>query len=172
MNHARAAIGAVAVLLGACSSSSDVRTGDGIGHVHVTFTGGGDTAGFQVPIRARRCADGHGVVLDGASHGNGLLVWLRAASGPPDGGSYALLSRGDSAAPRGAIVAIRYIVGTVAHGLTADSGTAVLSHEQPPYAVSITGSGAEISATGRRRVAVTVDRVSLERDTVNCLVQL
>jgi hypothetical protein len=165
-------IGAVAVLFSACSFSSDARTGDGVGHVHVTFTAGGDTTGFQIPIRARRCGDGHGVVLDGALHGDGLLVWLRNGSGPLDGGNYALLSRGDSAVSRGAITAIRYIVGTVAHGLTVDSGTAVVTHEQPPYAVTIKGSGAEIPATGRRRVDVTIDRVPLGRDTVNCLVQL
>ncbi|HKE90254.1 MAG TPA: hypothetical protein VKB45_07960 [Gemmatimonadales bacterium] len=165
-----AAIGAAAVLC-ACGRPPDTQTGSGVAHVHVSITGGGDTVGFRIPVRARRCADNHGFVLDGALHGNGLLVWLRDAH-PPDGGNYPLLSRGDSAAPRGAIASVRYIVGTVAHGLIVDSGTASLTRAQPPYSVHLKGNGTELAIPGRRSVEVTADPVPLERDTVNCVVQL
>jgi len=163
---------AAAALLCACERPPDPQMGSGVAHVHVSITGGGDTVGFRIPVRARRCADNHGFVLDGALHGNGLLVWLRDGAGPPDGGNYPLLSRGDSAAPRGAIASVRYIVGTVAHGLIVDSGTASLTREQPPYSVHLKGNGTELAIPGRRSVEVTADPVPLERDTVNCVVQL
>ena len=106
-------------------------------------------------------------------HGcNGLLIWLRDGVGPPDGGSYPLLSRGDSAAPRGAIASVRYILGSVAHGVIVDSGSAILKRETPPYALRINGNGAEVSIPGRRSVEITADAVPLEPDTVNCVVQL
>jgi hypothetical protein len=161
----------VALLCG-CAPSSNTRTGTGVAHVHVSITGGSDTVGFRIPVRARRCANDHGMVLDGAEHGNGLLVWLRDGVGQPDGGNYPLLSRGDSGAPRGAIASVRYILGTVAHGLIIDSGTATLTRETPPYALHIKGNGTEVSMPARRSVELSADRVPLERDTVNCVVQL
>jgi hypothetical protein len=165
------AAAATAVLYG-CGGPPHTQMGSGVAHVHISITGGGDTVGFRIPVRARRCADDRGVVLDGAQHGNGLLVWLRDGNGPPDGGNYPLLSRGDSAAPRGAIASVRYILGTVAHGVIVDSGSATLTREQPPYAVHVTGNGAEVAIPGRRSVELTADNVALARDTVNCQVQL
>lgn len=161
----------LAVLCG-CRSAPAIGTSGGEAHVHISITGGGDTVGFRIPVRARRCADEHGVVLDGALHGNGLLIWLRDGVGPPDAGNYPLLSRGDSSAPRGAIAAVRYILGTVAHGVIVDSGSATLTHETPPYAIHIKGNGAEVAVPGRRSVELSADRVPLERDTVSCIVQL
>jgi hypothetical protein len=165
------AAAAAAVQCG-CGRPPDTQTGSGVAHVHISITGGGDTVGFRIPVRARRCADDRGVVVDGAQHGNGLLVWLRDGAGPPDAGNYPLLSRADSAAPRGAIASVRYIFGTIAHGLIVDSGTASLTREQPPYAVHLKGNGAEVAIPGRRSVEITADPVPLERDTVNCVVQL
>jgi hypothetical protein len=162
--------GAVAIC--GCTQGSGIESGGGVGHVHISITGGGDTVGFQVPVRARRCAADRGVVLDGALHGNGFLVWLRDGTGPPDGGNYPLLSRGDSTAPRGAIATVRYLVGTMAHGLIVDSGTAALTTEKPPFSVRVKGSGFEAPMSGRRAVQLAADRVALERDTVNCKVQL
>ena len=160
------------VALDSCGRSSEIETGSGVAHVHVSITGGRDTVGFRIPVRARPCAGTRGVVLDGALHGNGLLVWLRNGIGPPNGGNYPLLSRGDSAAPRGAIASVRYILGTVAHGLIVDSGTATLTRETPPYAVHLKGNGSEVSIPDRRSVELTADRVALEPDSVNCAVQL
>ena len=163
---------AATAVLGDCGRPPDTQTGSGVAHVHISINGGGDTVGFRIPVRARRCAGDRGVVLDGALHGNGLLIWLRDGVGPPDGGNYPLLSRGDSAAPRGAIASVRYILGTVAHGVIVDSGSATLTREQPPYAVHLKGNGAEVAIPGRRSVEMTVDDTPLERDTVNCVVQL
>jgi len=165
-------IAAGLALLCGCGSSAAVQTGSGVARVHISITGGGDTVGFQIPVRAHRCADDHGIVLDGAQHGNGVLLWLRDGVGPPDGGNYPLLSRGDSAATRGAIASVRYILGTVAHGVIVDSGMATLTRDKPPYAVRIKGNGAEVAILGRRSVELTADPVPLEPDTVSCVVQL
>ena len=172
MRRCTAVIAAAATAVLCCGRPPDTQTGSGVAYVHISITGGGDTVGFRIPVRARRCADDRGVVLDGALHGNGLLIWLRDGVGPPDGGNYPLLSRGDSAAPRGAIASVRYIIGTVAHGVIVDSGSATLTREQPPYAVHLKGNGAEVAIPGRRSVELTVDNTPLERDTVNCVVQL
>jgi hypothetical protein len=170
--HAAVSAAVAAAALCGCGRSPGTQTGSGVAHVHISITGGGDTVGFRIPVRARRCADERGVVLDGALHGNGLLIWLRDGVGPPDGGNYPLLSRGDSAAPRGAIASVRYILGSVAHGVIVDSGSAILTRETPPYALHINGNGAEVAIPGRRSVEITADPVPLERDTVNCVVQL
>jgi len=158
--------------MAACTRASGVETGGGVGRVHITLGGANDTAGFQIPVRARRCGNGRGLVLDGALHGNGLLVWLRDGTRPPGNGSYPLLSRGDSAAPLGAIASVRFVVGTVAHGVTIDSGAAVLTRGTPPFAVHINGSGSDLAASGRRVVVLSADGVPLEPDTVSCVVQL
>lgn len=171
----RRSVGGIAcvglAVLCSCRTSADSQSG-GTAHVHISITGGGDTVGFRIPVRARRCGDGHGVVLDGGQHGNGLLVWLRNGVGSPDSGTYSLLSRGDSAAPRGAITSVRYILGTVAYGIIVDSGTATLARGQPPYTVHVKGNGAEVAIPGRRSVELTADKVPLAGDTVNCAVQL
>ena len=73
---------------------------------------------------------------------------------------------------RYAVAAVRYILGSVAHGVIVDSGSATLTREQPPYAVHVKGNGAEVAIPGRRSVELTADHVPLERDTVNCVVQL
>lgn len=167
-----AAVVAALGLATACTRSSGVQTGGGAGQVRVTLGGVDDTVGFRIPVRARRCGNGRGVVLDGALHGNGLLVWLRDGTRPPGNGNYPLLSRGDSAAPLGAIASVRFVVGTVAHGVTIDSGTAVLTHGTAPFAVHINGSGSDLAASGRRAVFLQADDVPLEPDTVTCVVQL
>lgn len=163
------AIGVLAIW--ACTRASGDQTGGGVGRVRVTLGGADDTVGFQIAVRARRCGNGRGIVLDGALHGNGLLVWLRDGTRQPGNGNYPLLSRGDSAAPLGAIASVRFVVGTVAHGVAVDSGTAVLTHGTPPFAAFINGSGSDLAASGRRVVFLSAEGVPLEGDTVNCVVQ-
>lgn len=160
-----------AVAIGGCARAASVQSG-GVGRVRVTLSSVDDTVGFQVSVRARRCGNGRGIVLDGAVHGNGLLVWLRDGSRPPGNGNYPLLSRGDSTAPLGAIATVRYVVGTVAHGVAIDSGTAVLTQGTPPFTVRVNGSGQDLAESGRRLVFLSAESVPLERDTVTCVVQL
>src|SRR2546422_11618399 len=83
-----------------------------------------DTVRFEVPSSADRCdaAAMGGVVLYGASEGNGVIVWLRQRDSFPNG-DWPVLQRGDTAAARGAIVAARLMIGEGAHGVPLDSGT-------------------------------------------------
>lgn len=166
----RSAAGIVAVLLLSSCGAGGAEP-QGMGRVHITLTGPRDTVGFEVPVIARRCGNGRGMLLDGANHGNGLLVWLRSA-GAIDTGAYPLLSRGDSGAVRGALVAVRYVANTASHGLTVDDGKAVLQRAAPPYALRVDGHAIETAVAGQRTVALTVDRVPLRADTANCKVRL
>jgi len=161
----------VALMLALMGCGSDVPGSVGVGRVHITLTGPRDTVGFEVPVVARRCGNGRGILLEGANHGNGLLVWLRSG-GAIDTGAYPLLSRGDSGAVRGTLAAVRWVVSTASHGLIVDEGTAVLLRAAPPYAVRVNGHGIETAVAGQRTVTLTVDRVPLRADTANCKVRL
>jgi hypothetical protein len=163
-----AAIVAVLALVG-CGDR--IAGTEGVGRVHVTLTGPKDTVAYEVPVTARRCGNGRGILLDGARHGNGLLVWLRSG-GAIDTGAYPLLSRADSGAVRGAISAVRYVAGIASHGLIVDEGTAVLQRATPPYALRVNGRAIETSVAGQRKVSLTVDGVQLRADTTNCQVHL
>ena len=159
------------VLAATGCESGRAASGGGVGHVHVTLTQGADTLGYEVPVRARRCSGGRGLVIDGASHGNGLLVWLRSG-GALDSGSYPLLGRGDSSTARGAVVAVRYVISNATHGFSVDDGSAVVGRTTPPFDVRVKGHGLETQAAAQRAVVLSLEHVPLDADTANCRVQL
>jgi hypothetical protein len=127
-----------------------------------------DTVRFEVPARARRCSGGRGgVLLQGASGGNGVAVWLRSpdsiASGP-----WPLLQRGDTVTRRGAIVGVRYNVGDYAHGAPLDSGAVRVTRTGGVLTLVARGGGLDGAAHGRLSVEATFAAVPLEADTVSC----
>lgn len=154
--------------LAACGNPAEPH---GTGRVHLAFQGTKDTIRFEVAVTAQRCAGGGGVLVTGAREGQGLLLLLRSAGPAIDSGSYVLLTRADSTAPRGAIVAIRFSVGPVSHGLTVEDGTARVTHAAPSLAVEVRGRGAEAGTGEQRTVELTVDGVPLESDSAFCRVQ-
>jgi hypothetical protein len=97
-----------------------------------------DTVRFEVPVAARRCGDGRGILMHGARGGQGVLVWLRS-SYPPDTGVYPLLPRGDSVALRGVIAAVRFQLGDVPHGLALDEDRPV-TRATPQLALQLRAS--------------------------------
>src|SRR5439155_26850084 len=114
----------LALLGAACGSASEQA-----GRVHArVIRPPKDTIRFEAPARARRCSAGPGSVgmlLQGSTGGNGVILWLRAGRGGGDSlaaGPWPLLQRGDTVSPRGATVAVRYMLNEVAHGLPLDSG--------------------------------------------------
>ena len=130
------------------------------------------TVRFDVPIMARRCMAGRGMLMHGASDGQGVLVWLRGAAGQVlDTGTYPLLPRGDSASSRGAIASVRFLVGDVAHGLTLDDGSATVTVASPPFALRVRGVGLETALAEQRSAELTLEQVPLASDTVPCGVQ-
>lgn len=127
-----------------------------------------DTVRFEAPARARRCSGSRrGILLQGASGGNGVAVWLRTpdsiASGP-----WPLLQRGDTVTSRGAIVGVRYTVGDYAHGAPLDSGAVRVTLTGGGVTLVARGSGLDGAAHGRLAVEATFDAVPLEADTVSC----
>jgi len=135
-----------------------------------------DTVRFEAPASARPCgrpAPG-GVVLHGATGGNGVLLWLRS----PDslaGDTWPLVQRADTVTRRGAIVALRFMIGDVAHGVALDSGAVSLTRgrgeggRSSALTATIRASGLEATTAGRVAVEASFESVPLARDTVSCL---
>lgn len=164
----RRAAGCLAVVLAACGNPAEPH---GTGRVHLAIQGTTDTVRFEVPVMAWRCAGGGGVLVTGAREGQGVLLLLRSGEPVIDTGSYVLLTRADSAALRGAIVAIRFSVGPTSHGLTVDDGTARVSRTTPTLAAAVSGRGVETGTAVQRTADLTVDDVPLAPDSAFCRVQ-
>jgi hypothetical protein len=127
---------------------------------------------FEAPARARRCSGSRGgVLVQGASGGNGVAVWLRTpdsiASGP-----WPLLQRGDTVTPRGASVGVRYSVGDYAHGTPLDSGAVRVTRTGGVVSLVARGSGLDAVGGGRLAVEATFNAVPLAADTISCRIGL
>lgn len=124
---------------------------------------------FEAPALASRCSAsaGGGVVLQGATGGNGVLVWLRYHDSLA-AGEWPLIQGTDTVSPRGAQVGVRFMIGALAHGVGLDSGAVRVSKTGRFLAIGLRGSGLE--AVGAVRVALDArfDAVPLGRDTVSC----
>ncbi len=131
-----------------------------------------DTIRFEALARARRCSGGSGwagLLLQGSSEGNGVVVWLRGRGADSlAGGPWPLLQRADTVSPRGATVGVRYMMGDVAHGLALDSGAVEVRGTSGAITLVAHGSGAETMAGGRVALEASFDAVPLETDTVSC----
>src|SRR5207248_9966971 len=104
--------------------------------------------------RARGCrggAGGGGLLLQGWSEWNGVVLWLREGGSRADsqaGGAWPLLQRGDTVSPRGAAVGGRYMMGDVPHGLPLDSGAAEVRGADGVLTVVARGTGLDVTAAG------------------------
>jgi hypothetical protein len=139
--------------------------------VRLAIRGTPDTVRFEVPVVAQRCGPGHGLLLHGEQRDLGVLVWLRDA-GNPDTGTYPLVSRGDTETVRGAIAAVRFLVGGLASGITINDGSVTLTRATPPLALRAEGMGVETRLAQQRFAELTVEGVPLLPDTTPCLVEL
>ncbi len=131
---------------------------------------------FEASASLRRCGDAGGFVLEGALRGNGVLVWLRGRGGDSlPRGRYPVLSRGDTLTPRGAVVAVRFMTGDLAHGLVLDSGVVTVTAGQARGSgVSAAVRGAGLESAEGRRVGVEVEfaKTRLAADGARCETQL
>jgi hypothetical protein len=125
-----------------------------------------DTLRFEVPAAALRCSNGNAVLLQGADErGSGVLVRLRYRDSLV-AGVFPFIALGDSIAPRGANVAVRYMKGDVAHGLALDSGAVDLTTTGDTLAARVRGSGLEASV--RVAVDASYTPMPLSADTTPC----
>lgn len=162
---------AAALFISVVAACRNPEEPHGTGRVRLTLQGTADTIRFEVPVIGQRCAGGGGVLVTGARQGQGVLLMLRSPAPAIDTGSYALLTRADSSGGRGAIVAIRFAVGPVTHGLTVEDGTATVTEVPPALTVEVRGRGVEAGTGAQRTALLTVDRVPLAPDSAFCRVQ-
>ena len=148
--------------LTACSRDAPPRLRATVVPVHA------DSVAFELPAEAHRCSGGRTLLLQAADErGNGVLVLLRYGDTLTTG-AFPLIALGDSITPRGANVAVRYMKGDVAHGLSLDSGTVDLTGSGDSLAARAHGTGLE----GGVRVALEAAYEGVSRpagvDTVPC----
>lgn len=126
-----------------------------------------DSLRFETPASASPCREGGAVVLQGVEHGNGVLVWLRFGEslGP---GDYPVLARGDTSAPRGGAVSVRFMLGSAAHGLALDSGRVGVEVAGGRLTARAGGSGLDLTGAVRVTLDATFTAVSLGTATVAC----
>jgi hypothetical protein len=108
-----------------------------------------------------------GMLLQGSEGGNGVLVWIRSGDSIA-AGEFPLLARGDSSSTHGATVAVRYMIGDLAHGFTLDSGGVSLSSGGGALSAVARGSGVEVGGRGRVALEASFTSVPLGSDTVPC----
>jgi hypothetical protein len=127
-----------------------------------------DTLHFAVPAAAHHCAGGRALLLEAASEqGNGVLVLLRYSDSLAVG-PVPLIALGDSVTPRGANVAVRYMKGDIAHGVSLDSGAVDVTATGDALAGRVRGSGLDAG----QRIGVEAAYAGVRRpspgDTVPC----
>ncbi|MGH7568824.1 MAG: hypothetical protein ACREL9_07630 [Gemmatimonadales bacterium] len=168
------------ILLALCAGCERAASagGGGTGRLQVVVTRlERDTVRFEAEAAASPCKAGPSgraggaLLLQGVAQGNGMLVWLRFDDSLAPG-EYGPLSRGDTAAPRGAIVATRYTIGGVAHGFVLDSGALVLERAGSRLTGRVAGGGVELGGVGRTRLDARFERVPHESDSVMCEAEL
>lgn len=130
-----------------------------------------DTLQFTADARVRRCGEGRGLVLEGIVGGNGLLLWLYSRDSAM-GGKYPVLTRGDTAAPRGVVGAVRFMLGASDRGVTLDSGVVTISSAGGRMDAQARGSGMDPSSGQRVVLDASFEAVPMAADTVECRVQL
>lgn len=127
-----------------------------------------DTVAFAVPAAAHRCSGGPSLLLQATDErGNGVLALLRRGDSLATG-SFPLIALGDSITPRGANVAVRYMLVDMAQGLSLDSGAVDLTATDEALTARVQGSGLEGGA--RVKVEATYAGIPLPPpgDTVPC----
>jgi len=107
------------------------------------------------------------VLIRGTQGGNGVLVWLRSGDSLA-AGDFPLLERADTAAARGAVVAVRFMLGDVAHGLSLDSGTVSVGRGAGRLRITAHGTGVEVGTAGRSSLVASFEAIALGSDSVSC----
>jgi hypothetical protein len=96
-----------------------------------------------------------------------VVAWLRTGDTVASG-AWPVLQRGDTMSPRGATVAVRYMVKDLPHGVTLDSGSVAVRRNGGVLTVVARGVGLESAITGRVSLEASFDAVPIGADSVPC----
>lgn len=129
-----------------------------------------DTVSFESDAVARHCTDGPGMLLLGTRGPNGVLVLLRPGDSAR-AGTYTPLSRADTSARRGAVVATRFIVAEIARGGLVDSGVVTARQTGQRWDVSAGGSGMGLPGAVRFTLEAVFTRIAAPVDSASCEVE-
>jgi hypothetical protein len=136
--------------------------------LHVTVNGADSSlVELTVPVEARRCSDGAGLLILGVAERHGMLVWVATAGGP-DTGAYALSPAGDTLPGRHARASLRYLIDDRAHSLAIDSGTVHLERAGDALSGTVTGSGFDHGAGHRPLVRAELRGIPVLPDSGPC----
>jgi hypothetical protein len=114
------------------------------------------------------------LLFEAVGGGNGLLVWLRGwAADSTASGDFPILGVRDTVSKRGAVVAVRYLTGELAHGYSLDSGSVGVTASPGRFALRVSGSGLETPGAFRPLLDASLDSVALDGaptagDSVSC----
>lgn len=158
--------GAVAIVLALGAGCPDGAAPGGT--LHVTVSGAESTrVELTVPVEARRCSDGAGLLILGVADRQGMLVWVATAGGP-DTGAYTLSPAGDSLPGRHARASLRYLTDDRTHAFAIDSGTVHLEHAGDTLSGTVTGSGFDHGAGRRPLVRADLRGIAVLPDSGRC----
>lgn len=160
----------VAAAGGCASPAPDVTAAEGRLTASVVVTADDtlrDTVRFAAPAVARHCGGGPDLLIEGVNAGSGVLLWLRPGDSEP-AGAYRYASPTDSAGPRTAVAAVRYVLNDVARGFTVDSGSLEVARGDGRLGVRVRGSGLTLPGGMRVAVAADFEGVPMPRDSVSC----
>jgi hypothetical protein len=124
---------------------------------------GQDTIRFAIPVVLRHCRSPRpGLLFEAVGGGNGLLVWLRGEGvDSSTSGEFPILGVRDTVTPRGAVVAVRYLTGELAHGYALDSGSVNVTASPGRLGLRVLGSGLETPGAFRPLLDAALDSVAL-----------
>jgi hypothetical protein len=126
-----------------------------------------DTVRFEGAVETALCDSARGVLLDGVTGGNGVLLWVR----PGDStlaGEYDYAARGAPASQRGVVAAVRFVASDIARGVTLDSGRVRVTEREGFLSAAGQGAGPAFPGASRVFVRFGFEAVPVPRDTVSC----
>lgn len=128
-----------------------------------------DTTRFTTPATVRRCHDGRSLLFEAVGReGSGVLIRIKYGDSLA-AGSYPVIWPDDTAAQRGATVAVRYVVREVANSFALDSGTVDLDRNGNKLGARVIGRGVENAI--RMFATADVREIPLAADTASCRYQ-
>ena len=125
-----------------------------------------DTIQLSLPATTVLCKSGHSLLVESLNpEGSGVLVWLRYRDSLTSD-SFPILMPGDTGAPTGAVVALRFFLHDTPHSYTLDSGRVHV--RRTADAISVRSAGVGVESAIRIRAQFASGDIPIGRDSVSC----